>query len=97
MYRYSLKRRPQVPAYIFSFDRNTLASNNALSIACCNWALSLANSSVIAFSTPVKLPVLKRQYPKLQLQFMSVHASKGKEADYVIVLGLEKGKNALLV
>lgn len=35
----------------------------------------------------------KRQYPKLKLQFMSVHASKGKEADYVIVLGLEKGKN----
>ena len=39
------------------------------------------------------MSVLKRQYPKLQLQFMSVHASKGKEADYVIVLGLEKGKN----
>jgi DNA helicase-4 len=35
----------------------------------------------------------KRQYPNLKLQFMSVHASKGKEADYVIVLGLEKGKN----
>jgi DNA helicase-4 len=38
------------------------------------------------------LSVLGRQYPKLKLQFMSVHASKGKEADYVIVLGLEKGK-----
>ncbi|MDO9270177.1 MAG: UvrD-helicase domain-containing protein [Methylobacter sp.] len=38
------------------------------------------------------LSVLARQYPKLRLQFMSVHASKGKEADYVIVLGLEKGK-----
>ena len=38
------------------------------------------------------LSALMRQYPKLQLQFMSVHASKGKEADYVIVLGLEKGK-----
>jgi DNA helicase-4 len=38
------------------------------------------------------LSVLARQYPKLKLQFMSVHASKGKEADYVIVLGLEKGK-----
>ena len=36
---------------------------------------------------------LKRQYPKLKLEFMSVHASKGKEADYVIVLGLEKGKH----
>ncbi|MDD5411586.1 MAG: UvrD-helicase domain-containing protein [Methylobacter sp.] len=38
------------------------------------------------------LSTLSRQYPKLKLQFMSVHASKGKEADYVIVLGLEKGK-----
>lgn len=34
---------------------------------------------------------LKRQYPHLKLQFMTVHASKGKEADYVIILGLEKG------
>ncbi len=39
------------------------------------------------------LSSLKRQYPSLQIQFMTVHASKGKEADYVIVLGLEKGKN----
>lgn len=38
------------------------------------------------------LTALTRQYPRLKLQFMSVHASKGKEADYVIVLGLEKGK-----
>lgn len=39
------------------------------------------------------LLTLKRQYPKLKLQFMSVHASKGKEADYIVVLGLEKGKH----
>lgn len=39
------------------------------------------------------LSALKRQYPKLKLEFMTVHASKGKEADYVIVLGLEKGKH----
>ena len=56
-----------------------------------------ANASVLIlarfnFRKP-DMSVLKRQYPKLQLQFMSVHASKGKEADYVIVLGLEKGKN----
>ena len=36
---------------------------------------------------------LKRQYPLLSIQFLTVHASKGKEADYVVVLGLEKGKN----
>jgi Superfamily I DNA and RNA helicases len=35
---------------------------------------------------------LGKQYPQLDIQFMSVHASKGKEADHVIVLGLNKGK-----
>lgn len=35
---------------------------------------------------------IERQYPLLDLQFMSVHASKGKEADYVIVLGMNSGK-----
>jgi DNA helicase-4 len=44
------------------------------------------------FKKPDLAP-LKRRYPQLQLQFMSVHASKGKEADYVVVLGLEKGKH----
>jgi DNA helicase-4 len=39
------------------------------------------------------LSAFKGQYPKLRLQFMSVHASKGNEADYVIVLGMEKGKH----
>ncbi|MCQ8117815.1 UvrD-helicase domain-containing protein [Methylomonas rosea] len=36
---------------------------------------------------------LKRRYPQLSLQFMTVHASKGKEADYVIVFGLDKGEH----
>ncbi|WP_024870666.1 DNA helicase IV [Tolumonas lignilytica] len=35
---------------------------------------------------------LGKQYPQLDIQFMSVHASKGKEADHVIVLGLNNGK-----
>ncbi|WP_305906743.1 UvrD-helicase domain-containing protein [Methylomarinum sp. Ch1-1] len=39
------------------------------------------------------LSALQRQYAKLKLQFMTVHGSKGKEADYVIVLGLEKGRH----
>lgn len=38
------------------------------------------------------LSIYKSQYPYLQLQFMTVHASKGKEADYVVILGLDKGK-----
>lgn len=39
------------------------------------------------------MATLKRQYPHFKIQFMSVHASKGKEADYVVVVGLEKGKH----
>ena len=39
------------------------------------------------------LSELKHRYPDVNLQFLTVHASKGKEADYVIVLGLEKGKH----
>lgn len=35
---------------------------------------------------------LKNHYPKLQLKIMTAHGSKGKEADYVIILGLQKGK-----
>lgn len=35
---------------------------------------------------------METQYPLLDLQFMSVHASKGKEADYVIVLSMNNGK-----
>jgi DNA helicase IV len=39
------------------------------------------------------IATLKRQYPHFSIQFMSVHASKGKEADYVIIFGLEKGQH----
>lgn len=44
------------------------------------------------FKLPDNLDQLKRIFPDLRLQAMSVHASKGKEADYVIVLGMDKGK-----
>lgn len=33
------------------------------------------------------------RYPLLDLSFMTVHAAKGKEADYVVIVGLSKGKN----
>jgi DNA helicase-4 len=39
-----------------------------------------------------QLPPLKSAFPKLTITTMSVHASKGKEADFVIVLGLNKGE-----
>jgi len=35
---------------------------------------------------------LRNHYPKLQLKIMTAHSSKGKEADYVIILGLQTGK-----
>lgn len=34
------------------------------------------------------------RWPHLQLEFMTIHASKGQQADYVIVLGLEEGDDA---
>lgn len=35
---------------------------------------------------------LKRRYPTLRIGFKTVHASKGLEADYVILLGLSRGR-----
>jgi DNA helicase-4 len=32
------------------------------------------------------------RWPQLTLDFMTIHASKGQQADYVIVLGLQEGK-----
>ena len=60
-------------------------------------AESTAEASVLLlarfhFKKP-EITALKRQYPQLNIQFMSVHASKGKEADYVVILGLDKGKH----
>ncbi|WP_310572941.1 3'-5' exonuclease, partial [Klebsiella pneumoniae] len=34
------------------------------------------------------------RWPHLQLDFMTIHASKGQQADYVIVLGLQEGEDA---
>lgn len=36
---------------------------------------------------------LNNQYPLLTIESQSFHASKGKEADYVIIVGLKKGVN----
>ncbi|MCL1143703.1 UvrD-helicase domain-containing protein [Shewanella gaetbuli] len=41
----------------------------------------------------VELKQLNRRYPKLTIQCQSFHASKGKEADYVVVMGMQTGKN----
>ncbi|NOQ76542.1 MAG: AAA family ATPase [Methylococcaceae bacterium] len=57
-----------------------------------NKAVSVLILARVSFKQP-DLSIYKSQYPNLQLQFMTVHASKGKEADYVIILGLDKGKH----
>ncbi|MDD2932350.1 MAG: UvrD-helicase domain-containing protein [Methylotenera sp.] len=45
------------------------------------------------FDDPKNLNDYCKQYPNLTLKFMTAHSSKGKEADYVIVLNLIKGKH----
>lgn len=40
---------------------------------------------------PESLAKAATRWPKLQLDFMTIHASKGQQADYVIVLGLQEG------
>ena len=41
---------------------------------------------------PDNLKEIQSLYPKFNIKFMSVHGSKGLGADYVILLGLDKGK-----
>ncbi|MFP5597769.1 DNA helicase IV [Kluyvera sp. 142486] len=40
---------------------------------------------------PAALEKAVTRWPKLNIDFMTVHASKGQQADYVIVLGLQEG------
>ncbi|WP_162272100.1 UvrD-helicase domain-containing protein [Marinobacterium aestuarii] len=46
------------------------------------------------FSLPdsARLAFLQRRFGQLQLQSRTLHAAKGREADYAIILGLESGK-----
>ena len=44
---------------------------------------------------PAALEKAATRWPKLQLEFMTIHASKGQQADYVIVLGLKEGSDGL--
>lgn len=39
-----------------------------------------------------ELQRLAARYPSIELECHTIHASKGKEADYVVVIGLETGK-----
>nr|WP_299376619.1 3'-5' exonuclease [uncultured Kiloniella sp.] len=43
------------------------------------------------FLRPKNLKALEAEYPKVSLRFMTVHASKGLEADHVVILRTESG------
>lgn len=47
------------------------------------------------FQLPNKTTVLRlnNQYPQLNIQTQSFHTAKGKEADYVVIMGLKSGKH----
>jgi DNA helicase-4 len=40
-----------------------------------------------------QLRVIRDEFPELDISASTMHASKGKEADYVVLLGMEKGKH----
>lgn len=42
---------------------------------------------------PGILDKAKTRWPKLQIDFMTIHASKGQQADFVIMLGLHEGRD----
>lgn len=42
---------------------------------------------------PDVLDKAKTRWPKLKTDFMTIHASKGQQADYVIILGLHQGSD----
>lgn len=44
------------------------------------------------FLRPDNLPALSRRYPNLAIRFMTVHRSKGLEADHVVVLQASSGR-----
>ena len=44
---------------------------------------------------PDSLSVLNRRFPSLSISFKSIHASKGLEADHVVILGANSGRYGL--
>ncbi|XNM61100.1 3'-5' exonuclease [Escherichia coli] len=42
---------------------------------------------------PASLEKAATRWPKLQIDFMTIHASKGQQADYVIIVDLQEGSD----
>ena len=51
------------------------------------------NFVVDKWRTPAAKRLIRTLHPSLDVEFMTVHAAKGKEADFVVVLGLGRGKH----
>jgi DNA helicase IV len=45
------------------------------------------------FQKPKNFRQLEAKFSRLKIKFMTVHASKGQESDYVVILELNKGKH----
>ncbi|MBK5073725.1 DNA helicase IV [Budviciaceae bacterium CWB-B4] len=45
------------------------------------------------YSKPVVLAKAATRWPKLNIEFMTMHASKGQQAEYVIITGLHSGRD----
>jgi len=57
------------------------------------WASSVLLLGRYRHMRPGNLSGLAKQHPHLRLSYMTVHGSKGLEADYVVVLGLCTGRH----
>jgi DNA helicase-4 len=44
------------------------------------------------FQKPKHLDELQRDFPRLGIEYLTAHKSKGREADYVIIIGLRSGR-----
>jgi DNA helicase-4 len=44
------------------------------------------------YLAPKNLPTLRRKFPNLEINFKTIHSSKGLEADHVIILGVYRGR-----
>ena len=55
--------------------------------------LARYNFLIDGWNSPDEKRRARARFPKLDIAFMTVHSAKGKEADYVVTIGVEKGKN----
>lgn len=56
------------------------------------WTVFLLGRYKFLAPAPEEISRLNEKFPRLELEFTSIHASKGREADAVVLLGLEGGK-----